>query len=802
MTSLNTYLFYLAGLLRPLGIHYGRLETDLTESRDAAGFSKQEDSGNYILHSVRFIDQHSEVFDRLGTGTARQLTELLLASASGESQEGRLLALADRLAAGGPVATGVGPLKPLGSVYGMLLSRSHSDSFHRPVVLEADKRIFPEIGDWSSGAPGDVTFSEFIKEFKALRRGAPEVFCECLTALIRKYFSFNWAGWNHLPEVSLYERCRLTSAFAAVLADSDEPVDAGRFLLVGGDLSGIQDYLYDIVGREAYKNLKGRSFYLHLLANGVLERLLQRLGLLSVHVIYVSGGGFYVMAPDSNRNRETVDAFRQELERIMFRKHRNNLYFSLAAVPFTGTDILDQRTAEAWTGLAHELADLKRRRFATQLQQDYSVFFEPFEAGGLQQRDLITGDEIEGNSVRYLDDDRDKPVSPDTYQQIELGRLLRNDIGYWISSDDTSRAIKAYRTFTIEDGLPTSIFPLNEQLGGIIPTLPEKSRVRLINTSKFPEALLNGYHGSIDVEFYGGSEIPRNRDESPKTFEELAGVEGKEAGFRRLGYLRMDVDNLGRVFINGFDKSNRPFVRYSALSHSLDLFFRGYLNHLWSQDPEFRSCINIVYAGGDDLFAVGRWDVMIRFAKSVRDAFGEYTGRHPDLGLSGGLVLVSDKFPIAKAALLAEDAEKQAKGHSFHGRAKDSITLFDHPLSWKGEFELVQLLREKLFHLITDRKLPQGFLRTLLQYEQIALEQKRSGQNPSWRWHIAYQFSRMAGRFEDAEIKNFLHDLKNGLFTERCDMTAGLDYKHDRYAFIELAAISARLAEFDLRTNE
>jgi CRISPR-associated protein Csm1 len=264
----------------------------------------------------------------------------------------------------------------------------------------------------------------------------------------------------------------------------------------------------------------------------------------------------------------------------------------------------------------------------------------------------------------------------------------------------------------------------------------------------------------------------------------------------------MDVDNLGRVFINGFDKSNRPFVRYSALSHSLDLFFRGYLNHLWSQDPEFRSCINIVYAGGDDLFAVGRWDVMIRFAQSVRKAFSEYTGHHPDLGLSGGLVLVSDKFPIAKAALLAEEAEKQAKGHSFHGRTKDSITLFDHPLSWKAEFELVQLLREKLFRHITDKKLPQGFLRTLLQYEQIALEQKRSGQNPSWRWHIAYQFSRMAGRIEDAEIKNFLHDLKNGLFTERCDMTAGLDYKHDRYTFIELAAISARLAEFDLRTNE
>jgi CRISPR-associated protein Csm1 len=534
MTAVNTYLLYLAGLLRPLGIHYGKLEADpvvnQAGSRDAAGFSKQEDSGIYVLHTVRFIDQHSEVFDRLGTGTARHLTELLLASISGDNPEGRSLALADRLAAGGPIATGAGPIKPLGSVYGRLLSRSHSDSFHRPVVLEADKRIFPEIGAWSSGAPGDVTFTGFIKEFKALSRAAPEMFCECLTALIRKYFSFNWAGWTHLPEVSLYERCRLTSAFAAVLAGSDEPVDSGHFLLVGGDLSGIQDYLYDIVGREAYKNLKGRSFYLHLLANGVLERLLQRLGLLSVHVIYVSGGGFYVMAPDSNRNRETVDAFRQELERIMFRKHRNNLYFSLAAVPFTGADILDQKTADAWTDLAHELADLKRRRFATQLQQDYSVFFEPFEAGGLQQRDLITGDEIEGNAVRYLDDDRDKPVSPDTYQQIELGRLLRNDIGTWISSDDTSRAIMAHRTFRIEDGLPTSIFPLDEQLGGIIPTLPEKSRVRLINSSEFPEALLSGYPGSFDVEFYGGSEIPRNRDGSPKTFEDLSGLEGREAG--------------------------------------------------------------------------------------------------------------------------------------------------------------------------------------------------------------------------------------------------------------------------------
>ena len=59
----------------------------------------------------------------------------------------------------------------------------------------------------------------------------------------------------------------------------------------------------------------------------------------------------------------------------------------------------------------------------------------------------------------------------------------------------------------------------------------------------------------------------------PKTFDELAECPGS---LKRLGFLRMDVDNLGASIA----KSADSLARHSAISRSLDWFFKGYLNTL------------------------------------------------------------------------------------------------------------------------------------------------------------------------------------------------------------------------------
>jgi CRISPR-associated protein Csm1 len=73
----------------------------------------------------------------------------------------------------------------------------------------------------------------------------------------------------------------------------EEPVA----LLIGGDLSGIQRFLYAISSEGAAKSLRGRSAYLALLADAAVEFLLRELDLPPTQVVYRSGGHFYLLAP-------------------------------------------------------------------------------------------------------------------------------------------------------------------------------------------------------------------------------------------------------------------------------------------------------------------------------------------------------------------------------------------------------------------------------------------------------------------------------------------------------------------------
>src|SRR5690554_7822033 len=87
----------------------------------------------------------------------------------------------------------------------------------------------------------------------------------------------------------------------------------------------------------------------------------------------------------------------------------------------------------------------------------------------------------------------------------------------------------------------------------------------------------------------------------------------------------MDIDDLGTIFIEGLPENQRNFATHATLSTQLDLFFSGYLNTIRNQD-KFKDWVNILYSGGDDVFAIGRWDKTIEFAIEVRNEFKRFVG--------------------------------------------------------------------------------------------------------------------------------------------------------------------------------
>lgn len=216
-------------------------------------------------------------------------------------------------------------------------------------------------------------------------------------------------------------------------------------------------------------------------------------------------------------------------------------------------------------------------------------------------------------------------------------------------------------------------------------------------------------------------------------------------GIERYGVLRMDIDDLGRLFHR---RMERPGLLHSAaLSAALTRFFEGWLNVIctevaedwqgaiarvtddagWQQRMRGRLKLEpgaelpargklpyVIYAGGDDLFVVGPWDVLPALAARIRRDLCSYVLRgyveraaplaEAPVTLSAGIVAESALYPLYQAADQAGEALRAAKRRTVRQAArgpaewatvKDAITLLGVTVSWD---ELAQA--ERLAHTL------------------------------------------------------------------------------------------------------
>ncbi|MCX8089105.1 MAG: type III-A CRISPR-associated protein Cas10/Csm1, partial [Meiothermus ruber] len=130
------------------------------------------------------------------------------------------------------------------------------------------------------------------------------------------------------PDVSLFDHLRLTGAIAAALwayHDGKATVEAlkderpEKFLLVLGDLGGIQGHIYRIQGAQTgvgglAKRLRARSLEVSLAAEALGLELLQRTGFTPLQRIMSAGGKFYLLLPNTEAVHRALDAVRQGWE--------------------------------------------------------------------------------------------------------------------------------------------------------------------------------------------------------------------------------------------------------------------------------------------------------------------------------------------------------------------------------------------------------------------------------------------------------------------------------------------------------
>jgi len=308
-----------------------------------------------------------------------------------------------------------------------------------------------------------------------------------------------------------------------------------------------------------------------------------------------------------------------------------------------------------------------------------------------------------------------------------------------------------------------------------------------------------------DVEYW--QQHPKEGKERPRegtirTFEQMARV---SRGIRRIGVLRMDLDDLGQILVHRLE--SRTMAAASTLSAALERFFAGWLNEVCRQVNELHANdkqgkergnrVYVIYAGGDDLFIVGSWDLMPELAGRIRNSFCAYTGNNPALHISAGITIEGETFPLYQAAQRSGQALEEAKDYSHKKVKKDAITFLSLPVKW-DEWQREVLPRLKTIVELTggDGPAPAALIQILQNVyarydEQVkrrnawlrehnkpvpAEPQYRVYYGP-WMWREAYALARMANRLHragDRDAAAKVRGLAVGTLSPLCVRYVGL----------------------------
>lgn len=668
-----------------------------------------------------------------------------------------------------------------------------SDAYSIPLrCLELSKRCFPVKGK------ENVT-SESLKEgFKSdlgkIKSDILRVAGENVLSLLFKYAQNVPVPFECAEDISLYDYCRVAASLSVCLYKYGYEGSGEPFLLVGGDFSGIQPYIYQIVSKYAGKNLKGRSFYIRLLSDAIARFLLQRLGLYQSNVLYNSGGSFYLIAPNTEETKNNLQSLMQEIEKKLFDSHRTILYSAIDYVVLE-CDALMHKDGKSlhniWDNLFKKRDLRKSSKFHSLIESNYSDFFVPSKSGGEAIRDVITGEEIQ--NVDEIDRNSELgALSNVTYSQIELGKELRDSEFILI----TDRPVQ--QVYCIEParlGIFYSLFKTKDlpHIAQGLKGIDGMITIISLNDKELCPTLRNELMDNViySHEFYGGNKF------NNKTFDELC--EKSDDAYERLGVLRMDVDNLGSLFQQGICAERANLARYATFSRLFDFFFSGYLNVIQQEIAPDTSYI--VYSGGDDLFIVGSWEDTIRMAERIHDDFREYTCGNEVFSISGGIAVVSPKYPIMKGADESAVEEANAKNHQCCGKTKNSISFMGQAFNWDLEYPVVKSLKDRLICLSEKEALPKSLISKLVMYASNAGIVDHQITKLNVFWMLTYDLSRMIERQTPKEAKELIERCKTEICSNRRDCLNGETIK-TAYHPLELWAFAARWAELEMRTSK
>ena len=594
-----------------------------------------------------------------------------------------------------------------------------------PAELSEDQDLEPDYNRLWDGFQQE--FSRLQQEIANSKGNKFDILFSATHSLLHKYTWCIPSFTQYQCNISLFDHLRTTSAIAICLYLAQTSAEKGEqpFLLVEGDISGIQNFIYRLASPTGVAHvariLRGRSFYLTLLPVVIARHIISRAGLTIANILWCGGGKFDLLVPNTVEAQSLLAQIQTELDDWFFKEFEAELGVVFGAIPISaGQD--DWRDFGAFLDkVRSRVEDAKERKFMGKVTGnaglDTGSVGDICRVCGLYQaankEELIcSGCSLERDVGSHLP--RAKYLAfcrariervPEGCQAIEFGKF--GTVYLIEESEDEDKVVD----FFLNRSEVTDILAINQTDG-----FPLGFALIGKEVARATEAFSDQFGAEVEE----GHILP---------FEQLAQM---AEGDQRLGVLKMDVDHLGLIFAYGLPPAERTISRIATLSRMLDWFFCGYVNTIAKQvfadwrrknircdfKGKVEGCVYTVYSGGDDLLVVAPWSEAIEFAASLHVDFKRFTSHNPNIDLSAGLFLCKPKFTISRAAVLAGDALSKSKDS---GRRR--ICLLGDVVPWDndggapGFHDLLKLSHFFVEHLTASdvrKKLPRRFLHSLL----------------------------------------------------------------------------------------
>lgn len=535
-----------------------------------------------------------------------------------------------------------------------------------------------------------------------------------------------------------------------------------KFILVKGDISGIQEFIFNVKSDEAARELKGRSFFIKLLIEVAMQALFDKFRITAEsegYKISTSGGNFILKLPMLENYQESI----KEIQELF-----------TSSIQYTGLNI-----SFSWVGYnqnddykecIHALN--KKNREAKYLFHNKNIsYFDPFEK-------TANTTEINKNWSRITEHLKKKKffsiVASEQKNMLEIGPSVIFVAGYKIEFYEKDQEHK--QNHKLEDYLESLI--------------PEKSDKR---TKSFEDLSKSDKNNKWEAEINGGKK-----------------------GIAKLGILAMDVDGLGHYFENidnekahkDFDEKLRLFFNQKIkdiINDELNTYkLIGYkLNGKIIPDrnvPIYKNKIYSVTAGGDDSFFVGKWNTILDFAIEINKAFTREF-RDEGLTISAGLVIVHPTFPVVRFAELVETALKKAK---YSYKSKGNICLLGEIIKWEKTKNKDKGEKERS----TPQKVNTTFLKEIDVMRKLLFVKKISGgilakarlsaiEIKSYDAFQLHDFWKMSYYLRDYSSKTKEEILNN--INKYIEYSINTSDELEKQAYRKILPIAARLAELDKR---